>query len=51
MKRADRLGARLAVSIGDDELARGVVRLRDLQSGTEEELPADTLAERLRAAV
>ncbi len=51
MKRADRLGARLAASIGDDELARGVVRLRDLQSGTEEELSADTLAERLRTAV
>jgi histidyl-tRNA synthetase len=48
MKRADRVGARWAVSLGGDELARGVVKLRDLDSGTEEELPATSLPERLR---
>jgi histidyl-tRNA synthetase len=47
MKRADRIGARFAVSLGDDELARGVVRLRDLGSGAEEELRRDELAARL----
>ena len=47
MKRADRLGARWAVSVGSDELARGVVRLRDLDSGVEEELAADGLLGRL----
>ncbi|MFO1072544.1 MAG: histidine--tRNA ligase [Geminicoccaceae bacterium] len=43
MKRADRLGARHAVSLGEDELARGVVRLRDLGSGEERELARDGL--------
>ncbi|MGD9510070.1 MAG: histidine--tRNA ligase [Geminicoccaceae bacterium] len=47
MKRADRLGARWAVSIGPDELARGVVKLRDLDAGTEEELSQEMLAARL----
>jgi histidyl-tRNA synthetase len=47
MKRADRVGARFAVSLGTDELARGVVRLRDLDSGADEELPRDALAARL----
>jgi len=49
MKRADRIGARWSVSIGADELARGVVRLRDLDSGSEEELGQDALAARLGA--
>ncbi len=49
MKRADRIGARWSVSLGSDELARGVVRLRDLDSGTEEELPQDRIAARLGA--
>jgi histidyl-tRNA synthetase len=47
MKRADRIGARFALSLGEDELARGVVRLRDLGSGAEEELRRDELAARL----
>ena len=47
MRRADRLGARWAVSLGEDELARGTVRLRDLDSGAEEELGQDQLAARL----
>jgi histidyl-tRNA synthetase len=49
MKRADRIGARFAISLGGDELARGVVRLRDLDSGVEEELGRDALAARLAA--
>jgi histidyl-tRNA synthetase len=51
MKRADRLGARWAVSLGSDELARGVVRLRDLDSGASEEVARDLLLARLGAAV
>ena len=47
MKRADRIGARWAVSLGSDELARGVVQLRDLDSGAQEELAASDLAARL----
>ncbi len=41
MKRADRSGARFAVLIGDDELARGAVTLKDLASGEQGEAPAD----------
>jgi histidyl-tRNA synthetase len=48
MKRADRIGARFALSLGDDELERGVVKLRDLDSGADEELALDRLTERLR---
>jgi histidyl-tRNA synthetase len=47
MKRADRLRARFAVSLGDDEIARDVVRLRDLDSGADEEVATDRLLERL----
>ena len=47
MKRADRISARWAVSLGSDELARGVVRVRDLDSGAEEELSESALAARL----
>ena len=48
MKRADRIGARHAVSLGGDELARGVAKLRDLDSGAEEEVAREDLAARLR---
>jgi len=34
-KLADRLGARKAIIIGDDELGRGVVKLRDMATGEE----------------
>ena len=43
MKRADRLGATHALSLGDEELAQGVVRLRDLASGEERMVPLDEL--------
>ncbi len=51
MKRADRLGARWAVSLGDDELARGVVGLRDLDTGVSEEVARDSLLARLGIAM
>jgi len=47
MKKADRAGASHAISIGDEELAKGVVRLRDLASGEQQELTTDHLLERL----
>jgi histidyl-tRNA synthetase len=43
MKRADRTGASHALSLGDDELSRGVVRLRDLATGEERLVPLDGL--------
>jgi len=47
MKRADRLNARAAVIMGPDELARGAVTLRDLDSGDQQEASLDALIERL----
>jgi histidyl-tRNA synthetase len=49
MRRADRIGARAAVLLGDDELARGVATLRDLDSGEQAVMPFDELPARLHA--
>jgi histidyl-tRNA synthetase len=48
MRRAGKAGARYALSLGENELARGVVRLRDLDSGAEEEVAPEGIAGRLR---
>lgn len=42
--RASKIGARFAVIIGDDELARGVVQLRDLKQSTQREVAEAELA-------
>jgi histidyl-tRNA synthetase len=39
LRRADKLGAHYALIIGEDELARGVVQLRDLRTSSQRELP------------
>ncbi len=44
MKRADKIGARAAVLLGDDELAKGVAMVRDLASGAQREIALDELA-------
>jgi histidyl-tRNA synthetase len=49
MRRADRLGARAAVLLGDDEIAAGTATLRDLDSGAQEAVPLGELAARLKA--
>ena len=49
MARADKMKAVAAVIIGDDELAKGVATLRDLQSGTQEQVPLAQLPDRLAA--
>jgi histidyl-tRNA synthetase len=48
LKRANRINARAAVIIGDDELAKGVGTVRDLDSGTQETVPLAAIAERFR---
>ena len=45
--RADRLNARAAVILGEDELARDMATVRDLDSGSQEEVPLAALADRL----
>ena len=47
LSRADRLNARAAVILGEDELARGMATVRDLDSGSQEEVPLAALADRL----
>jgi histidyl-tRNA synthetase len=51
MKRANKIEARVALVLGEDELARGAVTFRDLDAGTQEEVPLDGLAERLKGLV
>jgi histidyl-tRNA synthetase len=48
MKRANKIEARIALVLGEDELARGAVTFRDLDAGSQEEVPLDGLAERLK---
>lgn len=48
MQRANKLNARAALIIGDDELANGVVQLKDLDSGAQREVPFDALVEALK---
>ncbi len=38
MERANRIGARAAVILGDDEIARGVAQVKDLHTGAQEEV-------------
>jgi len=49
MRRADRIGARAAVLMGDDELASGVATVRDLDSGAQSAVALDALAAHLKA--
>ena len=49
MKRANKVGARIAVLLGEDELKRKVGSLRDLDTGAQSEVALDTLVDRLAA--
>ncbi len=49
LARADRLDARAAVLLGEDEIAAGEATLRDLDSGAQTRVPLSALADRLAA--
>ena len=49
MERANRIGARVAVILGEAELARGVAQVKDLVAGTQEEVALAGLAAYLLA--
>ena len=49
MRRANRIDARAAVIIGDDELADGKFTLRDFDSGLQEVMQASELIAKLKA--
>ena len=44
MQQANRIGARTAVLLGEDELAKAVATVRDMESGEQREVPIDRLA-------
>ncbi len=50
MKRADKMKARFAVVIGEDEMKRGVVTVKHLDSGEQKEVKFDALDNELRSA-
>ena len=47
-ERANRIGAAMAVILGDDEVARGTVQLKDLASGAQSEVAVDRLVDAVR---
>jgi len=50
LKRAVQRNARYTILLGEDELAKGTVVVRDLDRGAQEEIPGETLAARLAAS-
>ncbi|NVN30415.1 histidine--tRNA ligase, partial [Endobacter medicaginis] len=49
MERANRIEATHAVIIGEDELERGVARVRDLRGGEQQDLALNSVAAHLAA--
>jgi histidyl-tRNA synthetase len=49
LRRANRIGARAAILLGDDELARCAATLRNLDTGVQSEVPLADLPARLQA--
>ena len=50
IKRADDLGARFALILGEDEAARGIVQLRDQATKQQREIPLTESVNEIRAA-
>ena len=50
-KYADRAGIRFVLVLGPDEIAKGVIAVKDLREATQHEIPRADLVERLRAAL
>ena len=50
-KYADRAGIRFVLVLGPDEIAKGVVSVKDLASQAQSEIPRADLVGRLRAAI
>jgi len=51
LARADKIGASHAAIIGEEEVMRQIVQLRDLKAGTQRQVSQETLAAELLAAV
>ena len=50
LSRANKIGARYAVIIGENEIAKGVVVLRDLTASTQREIPETEVSAAIAAA-
>ncbi len=48
LERANKIGARAAVILGDDDIANGVAQVKDLTTGTQEAVPFAHIPARLR---
>jgi histidyl-tRNA synthetase len=48
MKQADKLGARFAAILGDDELRRGVWTLRDMARSEQRDVTEDAILEHIK---
>jgi histidyl-tRNA synthetase len=48
LKRANKLNALASIILGPDELERGAVTVRNLDTGDQEEVPLETLADHLK---
>jgi len=49
LKRADRLKSRLAIIVGENEVAARKVQLKDFGTGKQHEVPVDEIEEKVRA--
>ena len=49
MKQANKLGARYSVILGEDEIAEGVVMLRSMEDSSQDKVPMDQVAEKIKA--
>jgi len=50
MELANKLGARYALILGEDEIAAGAYSLKDLKSGEQRRIPGTALVDALRAS-
>ncbi|MFP6696348.1 MAG: histidine--tRNA ligase [Alphaproteobacteria bacterium] len=48
LKRANKVNARAALILGDDEIAKGIITLRDLDGGGQQDVALDGVAAQLR---
>jgi histidyl-tRNA synthetase len=50
-KYADRAGIRFVLVLGPDEIAKGVVAVKDLGKATQQEIPLANIAQTLRGEI
>ena len=48
MKKANKLGALYAIILGEDEKNKGMITLKNLETGNQEELTLSNLIERIK---